>query len=57
MNLTNDKKTKKQIREHTRHIHLSMYKFTLFYPQIFLIVAVKVVFERSREKWIGPIQY
>jgi len=51
------KKTKKQIREHTRHIHLSMYKFTLFYPQIFLIVAVKVVFERSREKWIGPIQY
>jgi len=30
MNLTNNKKT--QIREHTWHIHLSMYKFTLFYP-------------------------
>jgi len=30
MNWTNDRKT--QIREHTWHIHLSMFKFTLFYP-------------------------
>jgi len=37
MNLTNDRK-KTQIRE---HIHSSMHKFTLFYPWIFLIVAVK----------------
>jgi len=33
INLTNNRK--KQIREHTWHIHLSMYKFTLFYPWIF----------------------
>ena len=34
LNLTNDKKT-----------HLSMYKFTLFYPWIFLIVAIKFTWQ------------
>jgi len=33
MNLTNDKKT--QIREHTWHVHLSMYKFTFFIHEFF----------------------
>ena len=37
-NLTNDKKN---TREHKWHIHVSMYKFTLFYPWFFLIVAVQ----------------
>ena len=53
-NLTNDR-INTQIREHTWawHIHLLMYKFTLFCPWIFLIVVVKAHLADENETGLG----
>ena len=49
-NLTNDRKN---TNKRTYMTHLSMYKFTLIYPWIFLIVAVKAYLADENETGLG----
>ena len=49
-NLTNDRKN---TNKRTHMTHSSMYKFTLIYPWIFLIVAVKAYLADENETGLG----